>query len=466
MAPGMDADVIVVGGGISGLACAWALQSRGVDVLLLEAAGRSGGCIGTLRDRGCLLEEGPNSALDTSPALRGLLDELGIAGERVNGNPSARNRFVVRDGRVLALPMSPSAFLSTPLFSPAAKLRLLGEWFVPKRRDGDDESVAAFVRRRIGSEFLDYAINPFVGGVYAGRPEQLSLQSAFPRLHELERRYGSLLRGQILGARERARKADKSKHAAQIFSFRDGMDTLTGAIARRLARVELNVTVDSISAVASGYSVTATGVGTRRAWQSRAIVLAVPAYAAAPLIEPSLPRAAAALKEIPYPPVAVVHSLYRRGDVAHALDGFGMLVPECEHRGILGAIFSSTLFPGRSDAAQVLLTSFVGGTRQPELAMAGEPKLLAQVQREHQTLLGATAPPVFARVRRWPRAIPQYTVGHAGRISLLEEAEKQCAGVYFCANYRGGVSIPDCVSAAQGAAETVRQFLQTTTGSV
>ena len=183
-----DADVIVIGGGISGLSCAWGLQQRGVNVLLLEASDKAGGCISTTRKDGYLLEGGPNSALDTSPILAKMFAALGIAGERLDANQAAQKRFVVRDGAPLALPMSPGAFLRTPLFSPMAKARLCLEPFIGRWRGSGEETVASFVQRRLGREFLDYAINPFVGGVYAGRPEQLSLRSAFPRLYALERR--------------------------------------------------------------------------------------------------------------------------------------------------------------------------------------------------------------------------------------------------------------------------------------
>ncbi len=460
MSAGIDTDVIVVGGGISGLACAWGLQQRGMRVILLEAAPRAGGSIGTVREHGCLLESGPNSALDSTPLIGHLLDQLGLARERISANAAARKRFVLRDGALTALPLSPLEFVATPLFSPRAKLRLLCEPFIGRGAADGEESVAQFVRRRLGGEFLDYAINPFVAGVYAGDPEALSVRAAFPRLHELEQAYGSLIGGYILGARARARNPDRSKHAAPMFAFREGMQTLTDGLARRLARVELATEVVGVTPGNGCQLVTACGPHGRRELRAHAVVLAVPAYAAVSLVEPFAPAAAAALAAIPYPPVAVAIGAYRRDAVRHALDGFGVLVPLREHRNILGTIFSSTLFANRAPSEIALLTTFVGGTRQPELGRLDGNEVAEMVQAEHVSMLGVRERAEFVRVTRWLRAIPQYTLGHAARIAVVAEAERTVPGLFFCANYRGGVAIGDCVKSAHRAADQIVQFLR------
>lgn len=456
----IDADVIVAGGGISGLACAWGLQQQGARVLVLEAGPHAGGCIATVRDRGCLLETGPNSALETTPLIQPLLEALGIAGARIPARPEARNRYILREGRLNALPLSPLAFLTSPLFSMRAKLRLFREPFIGRGATDTEESVAAFVRRRLGDEFLDYAINPFVGGVYAGDPEQLSVAAAFPRLHELEQAHGSLIRGQLAGARARRRNPEKSKQAAPMFAFEEGMQTLTDAIARRLPRIELGTRVARVGANDGNFVIEAISSGVRREFHSRAVLLAVPAYAAAGLVEPFAPQAAAALAAILYPPVAVVHSVYRRSAIAHPLDGFGMLVPACEHRMILGTIFSSTLFGNRAPGETVLLTTFVGGVRQPELAQLAETELGDLAHTEHASLLGASTLPESVRIKCWPQAIPQYTLGHAARIMQVEDAERGFPGLFFCANYRGGVSVGDCIKSADRTSGKIASFLR------
>ncbi len=462
--PEFDADVIVVGGGISGLACACRLQREGVDVLVLEAAQRAGGAISSLRKDGLLLETGPNSTLDTTPLIGALLKSVGIAEERIAPTAAARNRYILRGGRLIAMPMSPAALVTTGLFSMSAKLRLLREPFVPRGPAEGDESVGEFVRRRLGVEFLDYAINPFVAGVYAGDPNQLSVKAAFPRLFALEQKYGGLIRGQIFGARERARNPEQSKQSASMLSFRDGMQTLTDAIARHLRRVEVGCEVKSVSPQAPGYLIKALMKGAERELRTPALVIATPATPAAALIEAFAPVAADALKAVQYPPVAVVISAYRRDQVVHPLDGFGVLVPQRERRLILGTIFSSTLFESRAPQGQVLLTTFVGGMRQPDLAQRTEEEIAGVAQSEHAALLGAAPRAEFIRVRRWPRAIPQYSLGHLDRIARVEEVEAAHPGLFFCANSRGGISVGDCIRSADLTAGHVIEALAATRG--
>ncbi len=451
----IESEILVVGAGISGLATAWGLQRAGREVQVIEAAARPGGAIGSRREDGCLIESGPNSTLETSPLIGELLEQTGSAGDRIYAGATAKKRFVLRGGRLIPVPMSPPAFFATPLFSLGTKLGLLREPFVAPAPAGAEETVAQFVRRRLGGEFLDYAINPFVAGVYAGDPEKLSVAAAFPRLAELEQKYGSLIRGQILGARERRRNPEKSKQAAAMLSFRDGMQTLTDGIAGKLRRLSLSTRATGRAREAGGWVVSTEGPQGRGTCRAAALVLAVPAEPAARLIRPFSAAAAEALEAIPYPPVAAVVSAYARDDIAHALDGFGFLVPERERRRILGTIFSSVLFENRAPEGIALLTTFVGGMRQPELARQGEDEIAAMVHAELAGLLGARAVPRWARVARWARAIPQYTLGHAGRMAALEAAERELPGLHFCANYRGGISVADCIKSAHAMAERV-----------
>lgn len=459
----MDAELIVVGAGLSGLVAAYRAARSGLRVHVVEAGPRPGGVIGSGRRQGGLYERGPNSGLDTTPLINAMLSDLGIADQRVDGSRESSRRYVVRNGQLVPLPMSPGAFIATPLFSGRAKLRLFAEPFVRRAPAELEESIAGFVRRRLGQEFLDYAIEPFVAGIYAGNPEQLSVPAAFPRLHALEQRYGSLIRGAILGARERRRSAEKSKNASSSFSFRDGMQTLTDALARAVGDVACGVEVASVARTPDGgFEVRGQRGSERYRCTARAVVVATPAYGAAPLVEAVAPAAAAALRSIPYPPVTVLVSAYRREDVAHPLDGFGFLAPARERPRVLGTLFSSTMFEHRAPAGTVVLTSFVGGRRNPELAGADRADLEASVQSELERLIGVRAAPVWTEETRWTRAIPQYTMGHLSRLAAVEQAERDIPGLFFCANYRGGVSIGDCVKSGHATAERIAALLRPT----
>lgn len=453
-------DVLVVGAGISGLATAFGLARRGLCVEVLDAAAKPGGVIGTVRRDGCLYERGPNSALDTTPLIGELIEAAGIASERLPASEISNTRFVVKGGRPVPLPMSPGAFLATPLFSPLAKARLALEPLVRRQPAGEEEAIAHFVRRRLGREFLDYAIEPFVAGIYAGDPDRLSVPAAFPKLHALEQRYGSLIVGAILGARERKKRAETAKNTARSFSFRGGMQALTDALARAVPVVQ-GARAMSLSRLPDGsFAVAFDREGAPLTRHARAVVLAVPADEAARLAYPLAPEATRAMQEIQYPPVTIVATAYRRDDVDHGLGGFGFLAPRVEGRAVLGTLFSSSMFEGRAPEGQVLLTNFVGGRRNPALAEAGDDEIVEKVAAEHRALLGARAPALWNAVTRWPRAIPQYELGHLDRIARVAEAEKAVPGLRFCANWRGGVSVGDCIANAHATAESLGAWLR------
>ena len=447
-------DCTVVGGGISGLAAAWYMHLAGLTVRVLERAGVPGGTIGTIEDGGWMIEKGPNSALETTPLFDAMFRALGIAGERLYADPASDRRYILRGGRLHALPMSPGAFLTSTLWTAPGKLRLLKEPLVG--RAAGEETVAGFVRRRLGSEFLDYAINPFVAGVYAGDPERLSVRAAFPKLYALEARYGGLVRGMIGGARERRRRAETAKDRARMFSFRAGMQTLPRALAHALGdALELGAAVEAVEHDGGKFTVRYRREGEARAVTSRAAVMAVPAYAAEGLVRPLAPGAADALGRIGYPPVTEVFLGYRREAIGRPLDGFGYLIPEKESRSILGTIWSSALFPGRAPAGHAALTTFVGGARQPALALADDDTIMRAVNRDIGEIMDVRADPVYRQICRWERAIPQYAIGHLDLMKTLDACEERLAGLYFCGNYRGGIALGDCLIAAEALSRRV-----------
>ena len=402
----------------------------------------------------------PNSALDSTPLINDLLEALGIRDERVDASAVAATRYIVRDGRLVPLPTSPGAFFVSAAFTPGAKFRLWREPFIAPGPPENDESIADFTRRRLGAEMLEYAIDPFVAGVYAGDPERLSLAAAFPRIHALEQKYGSLIRGQVNAARERRQSAQKRAATGGSFSFKNGMQTLTDALARAVGRVVAGADVARIGRTADGrWVLTGTRDGRPLVRRAKGIVLAVPAHVAATLVGELAPRAAHALAAIPYATLAIVASVYRRADIAHPLSGFGFLVPKREQRMVLGSLFSSSMFEGRAPDDTVLLTSFVGGMRQPELPARPDADLAAIAHGDLHALVGARNDALWTAITRWPRAIPQYNLGHRDRLRVVEDAERDQPGLVFCANYRGGVSVGDRIQAARATSEAIARFL-------
>jgi oxygen-dependent protoporphyrinogen oxidase len=447
-----SADVVIVGAGISGLACAHFLSERGYDVLVVEKDSRPGGVIETRSSDGFLYEIGPNSTLDSKPGLDRLVDELGLRGRLRPASPVASNRYILRGGSLHPLPMAPPSLIKSKLFSLRGKMRIAGEFFVGRRGDDHDESVADFVRRRFGHEFLEYAIGPFVSGVYAGDPERLSLRSAFPPMYEFESGYGGVIKGAMKTAKaRRARNAARGKTGpSQLVTFDQGMAVLTECLAERLGqRLLLGTGASGLEALAgSRWRVRLDGAAGEETVTARAVVVSTPAEVAAGLVAPLNAEAAALFRDIPYAPVASVFTGFQRSDVAHPLDGFGFLVPAIENRDILGTIFSSSLFAGRAPDGSVSLTTFVGGMRRPELASRGEDELLDLVMRELADIIGVGGAPSFSHVFKWQRAIPQYALGHRHVTDAMDSLETEYSGLFFCTNYRRGVSVGDCVDQA------------------
>ncbi len=437
------ADIVVIGAGISGLATAWFLGHKGHRVRVLEAGREPGGTIRTLERDGYLVEAGPNSTLSKGGAFDDLVQAVGVGETLVEGNRLSKNRFVVKHGLPMTLPMSPPAFLKTSLFSNRAKLRLLLEPF--QGRATREETVAEFVRRRLGPEFLDWAIDPFVSGVYAGDPDRLSARAATAKVYALEREHGSL----IVGALVRALRGRSSgpQPAGRLVSFRSGMQALPRAIAAALGdAARFSEAAIGIERTRSGAWQVDTGSGMIEAEH---VVIATAADHAATLLAPLAPAAAEELRGIRYPPIASVALGFDRGQIAHPLDGFGMLIPRREARATLGTLFSSTLFPGRAPEGKVLLTAFIGGARNTAIAEVEDSAVLARVMTDLRPLLGIRGDPGFTLITRWARAIPQYELGHLERLARVDAALARLPGLHTRANWRDGISVADCVANAR-----------------
>jgi protoporphyrinogen/coproporphyrinogen III oxidase len=453
--------IAIVGGGITGLTAAFRLRQQGHRVMLYEATPRLGGVIQSFEQDEYLAEFGPNTILETSPKIGSLVHDLDLDSRRLYSDPAAANRYIVRRRKPVALPSSPVGFLTTPLFSLGAKLRLLQEPFLPPSPPDVEESLAQFVLRRLGREFLDYAINPFVAGVYAGNPEQISVREAFPKLLALEQKYGSLIKGQILGARERRKRAEVSKQSAPKFSFQHGLQELINALTNRLEdSIQPQCPVIRVQSNPAGWRVTTQVQHQRHEFQHSAVLLAIPAHQLPQLqVVAPQPVDLQGFSQIQYPPVASVVLGFRRQDVPHPLDGFGMLVPQVEGFRILGTIFSSSLFPGRAPAGHVTLTSYVGGTRAPELALRPVRELIEITLEDLRSILGVVGRPTFTHCVLYPKAIPQYNIGYGRFRRAMADIESQAPGLFFAGHSRDGVSLGDSIVSGHDVAGRIHALL-------
>ncbi|MCE5387868.1 MAG: protoporphyrinogen oxidase [Acidithiobacillus sp.] len=427
-----DCPILIVGAGITGLALADQFQKTGKEFLLLEAAKQVGGNIQTRSHRGYLADLGPNTLLLKDPRWQSWLTELGIEQQIQVANPLARRRYIVNEHRQL-IPLGPGILFHNRLLSLRARLRLLGE---PLRGRGQDpdESIASFIRRRLGPEVLRWLVDPFVSGVFAGDPEQLAVAAALPRLSQLEMRYGSLLLAGLL--------APKSPRAPLI-SFSQGLSTLPQALAQRLgSRLVCNCTVEQLEFAQDHWLVHST----QGSWRSPQLILALPAYAIAQILPPEAQELRQLLLEIMYPAVATVALGFARDQIQHPLDGFGALIPRCLGIPTLGVLFSSTLFPHRAPEGKVLLTAFLGGA-QGKLPQE-ESGILQQVWSDLQPLLGIRGEPDLTLSQRWAHAIPQYDRGHRIRLERIQTLRKQWSGLTLLGNWQGGVALGDCLHSA------------------
>lgn len=438
--------VCIIGGGISGLTTGFLLKRKGLAVTLFEKSDALGGNIQTITRDGYTIEQGPNSLLK-APRLIDLVRLLNIEDKVIAADENANKRYILSGGKLEA--MGVKSFFNG-YFSLKTILSLAREPFV-RSKSPENESVAEFVTRRISSEFLDKAIDPFVSGVYAGDPNNLSMRSAFPKLFEMERDHGSLIAGTFL------RKTEKpDPNFPKTFSFKGGLKTLIDALAKELGdSVKLSTGVEKIENLTNGkYSVNGE--------EFDAVVISTPSYIAGELIKDCDENLAKTLAEVNYPQVAVVVFGVKSEKIKKTLDGFGFLIPSKEKRPILGTLFHSAVFPERSPKDFQLLMTFVGGVRRGEqLDNQTDEELKNLVREQLSEILGLTDEPDFVHIKRWKRAIPQYRVGYEEVTEKIAEFEKQNAGLYFRSNFYRGISMSDCVKNSFETAENIEKYLAT-----
>jgi oxygen-dependent protoporphyrinogen oxidase len=450
----------VIGGGISGLACAHRLRTMNLPVLLVERGARFGGVIDTVEKDGFRFDIGPQSFLATA-LLESLIAELNLDAELLRA-PSRAPRYILHRGRLVPAPLSPLALLTTPLFGWRTRLRLLADPFRHTRPPDGDESVAAFVRRKLGDDILDNLVAPFVSGVFAGDPEWLSLTSAFPPLRRFEQEHGSILRGALKSARSR-----KGRTRPALYNFRGGLATLTRAIAAGLgdcARSNAEVAMLRRNAPGEphGFNVALSAKGRIEPLHVSAVVVATPTEQAVRLLGPIHSHFAEALGRIEYAPVAQVATGYRLADISEpklrTRGGFGFVVPRSEGLRSLGTVFNSFLFPGRAPEQMAGFTTFLGGATDTAIRACSDLEIASIAHSEVSRVLGIGAAPVAQHVARWDGALPQYNLGHGDIVRSLVDLCAATPGLFLAGNYLAGPSIGSCVEQANDVANRVAEF--------
>jgi oxygen-dependent protoporphyrinogen oxidase len=454
-----DTTALIIGAGISGLTCAYALKKAGIETLLLESSSEPGGIIRSQQLDGYLIERGPQSFSET-PALRQLCAELAIDNKIVPA-PSRAPRYVLLDGVLREVPLTPPTFLASSLFGVRTKWSLLRDALGTTRPPNSDESIADFVRRKFSAELLDKLVGPFVSGIYAGDPERLSLRSTFPQLRDAEQSAGSIIRG----LRNRSKASPAPRERPTVMSFAEGNHTLIQALAANLSPIlrcgTSIVAVEPIEARPGDppvWKITTAGASGEKILAARHLILATPADAAATLLRPIDPSFERTLTKIEYAPVAVVSLGYSRAQIKNSLNGFGFLIPRSQHLRTLGTVWNSSLFPGRAPNDHVLLTSFAAGVTDPQATKLLPEQISALVHREIMPILKITGAPAFSTVEIYPRAIPQYNLGHTDLLAAIEQARASLSSLHFAGNYWQGPSVGNCMErSTQIAAEIAAQ---------
>ncbi len=458
----VTADVVIVGGGIAGLAAAHALAKAKVSFALVEAQPRFGGVIATAREGGFLLEGGPDSMLAQKPEAIALCRELGLGDRLVPTNPERRTVFVLHrrtlhplpEGMVLAIPTRIAPFVKSGLFSWPGKLRMGLDLVLPRRRERADESIASFLRRRFGQEAVDRLGEPLLAGIHAGDPERLSIRGTFPRFAELEDRYGSLIRGMLSAAPPKR----LGPPPAAFYSLAGGLGELVDALVAALPQGSLlrGHAVRALSRDDAGFEIELDD----QRLAARAVLMAVPAPHAAPLVAGLAPEAARALAGVSFASSATVLLGYRRDDVAHPLDGYGMVIPITEGLRTSAFSFFSTKFPGRAPEGHVLMRGFVGGVRDPAVLELDDAALVDLVVREMTPVIGLRGAPVLTRVFRWPRGTPQLEVGHLERMAALERTLAAVPGLFLTGAGIRGTGLPDGIADGTRVAQEAAAFVR------
>jgi protoporphyrinogen/coproporphyrinogen III oxidase len=464
--------VIIVGGGIAGLSAAYSLQQQSlqegipISLTLIEGENNLGGKIITLKDQGFTIEGGPDSFLRQKPWASELCKQLNIQQEIMGTNDHQRKVYILNhqkltplpDGVMLIVPTSFTPFVFSPLFSIPAKIRMGLELLIPPYRGDCDESVADFVRRRLGKEALEKMAEPLMSGIHVSDPEKQSLLATFPRFRKLEQTHGNLIRGMLVERKLAARRKKNAKGPSSIFlTLRAGMGKLVSTLESALEGQQIitGTQVGLVEPKGAGWTVR---LKDGRVFEGDAVILAVPAFEAAQMVRGFAAQLEKELSAIRYVSTATISLAFNQEDLNSAVSGFGYLAPKKEHRKVTACTFTSFKFDDRAPKGMALLRGFVGGPGMEELVDLSDDELIQLVRKELSEVLGIRAEPVFTRIFRWHKGNPQYDVNHLDRVERIYTECQKFPGLKVTGSAYGGIGIPDCIRQGQ---ETAKQVFDT-----
>ncbi len=448
----------IIGGGISGisLACKLSLLKKSgadIEITLLESMDRVGGTIETANKDGYVVEAGTNGFLDSKPFTLEVFEEMGLAHKLVKSNDKARKRFIQRYGELQRLPEGGPAFLTSKILSTKAKLRLVGELFVPKRTDGVDETLAQFIRRRLGAETLDYMVGPMVSGIFAGDPEKMSIRSCFPVISDLEKNYGGLIKGLI---KKPKKKSGPAGPGGVLTSYEGGMGAAVKDLAEKAiengAKIVTSSPVKKVTKSGDKYIVEA-----KEKYEFDQVAICAPSYEVSKFVSELDKELSDVLKDIAYAPMFVCGIAYEDKDIKNELDGFGYLIPRKENRQILGTLFTSSMFPMQAPTNKKLLRIMIGGDTNRDVLKNSDDDLTNMCINDVRDVIGIEGMPVMVQTFRYEKAIPQYYVGHSERVALVEKRTEALGNIYVGGNILYGIGLNDCTKTSKMIYEKIKQ---------
>lgn len=437
-------DIAIIGGGISGLSTAAFLSKQGVKAQVFEQNDQVGGVIQTVDHEGIHMDLAANSTMDKNLQVRELVKWCGLEDDLLTASATSSKKYILKNGKLVGL-KGPASAIFGSLLSWKGKVRVLKELFVPAKNDGKEESIANFVTRRFGRELLEYAINPMVAGIYAGNPEEIGVEAAFPKMKAMEDEFGSVIKA-APKVMKRNKQLPEPKPTKDTLSFRYGMNQLVSRIAERLkGQIHTEYQLCAMRAVEQGYELVFLHQGEKITVRSNKVVFTTPSYITADLIASFNPEVADQLKSIEYPSVGVWNLVYNTNQVGQTLDSFGYLIPEKEKQAYLGATWSSIVFPDKSQEGKAVFTLYIGGSRNQAEMLPNVEAWKDKVLHQFQEQMKISGEPSFEYFKLWPKAIPQYKVGHLKMVEALKLFEENHKGLFIRGNFVGGNAVADCI---------------------